>query len=132
MNKNKPLGIIIIAIYSALSGLIVFASGFFMLFASVIPDMPVWVTIMGIFFSVLGVFLLAAMYGLWSFQSWGLRVTKWLYVISIPLGIMSIFPIYPDSEMTMANTLMQIVGIGVAVIILYYISKPNVKTLYDH
>jgi len=131
MNKNKPVGIVLIAIYSALSGLLMFILGALMMFASAIPDMPVWITLVGIIIMVLGVCLLAAMYGLWSIQAWGLKVSKWLYVISIPLGLISIFPIYPDSEMTTANTIMQLIGISVAAFIIYYLSKPSVVALYQ-
>jgi len=108
-----------------------FILGALMMFASAIPDMPVWITLVGIIIMVLGVCLLAAMYGLWSIQAWGLKVSKWLYVISIPLGLISIFPIYPDSEMTTANTIMQLIGISVAAFIIYYLSKPSVVALYQ-
>ncbi|NQY26728.1 MAG: hypothetical protein HRT92_06065 [Piscirickettsiaceae bacterium] len=131
MNKNKPVGIVLIAIYSALSGLLIFGLGALMMFASAIPDMPIWITLLGVIFMALGVFLLAAMYGLWSIQTWGLKASKWLYVISIPLGLISIFPIYPDSEMTTANTILQLLGICLAAFIIYYLSKPSVVALYQ-
>lgn len=131
MKKNKPAGIVLIAIYSALSGLLTFSIGSVLLLASAVPEMPIWIVLMGIICIVLGVFLLAAVYGLWSIQTWGLKITKWLYVISIPLSVVSIFPVYPDSEMTTGNTVLQIVGIGLAMIIIYYLSKPRVVTLYQ-
>ncbi|TVT48407.1 MAG: hypothetical protein FHK82_17750 [Sedimenticola thiotaurini] len=131
MSKNKPVGIVLIAIYSALSGLLLFGAGALMMLASAVPDMPIWITLLGVIFMALGVFLLAVMYGLWSTQKWGLKIAKWLYVISIPLGIISIFPIYPGSEMTIGNTVLQLLGIGLAAFIIYYLSKPNVVALYQ-
>jgi DMSO reductase anchor subunit len=131
MKKNKPAGIVLISIYSALSGLLTFSVGSVMLLASAVPEMPAWVVLLGIICVVLGVFLLTAVYGLWSVQPWGLKITKWLYVISIPLGVVSIFPVYPGSEMTSGNTILQIAGIGLAMIIIYYLSKPKVVTLYQ-
>jgi uncharacterized membrane protein YesL len=89
---------------------------------------------MGTVFMALGVFLLVAMYGLWSIQTWGLSVAKWIYVVSIPLGVISIFPIfpiYPDSEMTTGNTILQLIGIGLAAYITYYLSRPKVVSLYQ-
>lgn len=131
MEKNKTAGIVLIAIYSALSGLLMFGVGALMMLASAVPDMPIWISLLGVVSMALGVFLLAAMYGLWSVQTWGLRIAKWLYVISIPLGIISIFPIYPDSEMTTGNTVLQLIGVGLAAFIIYYLSKPNVVALYQ-
>lgn len=131
MKKNKPAGIILIAIYSALSGLLMFALGSVLILINAIPEMPVWIILLGIIPTVMGVFLLTAVYGLWSVQPWGLTMTKWLYVISIPLGIVSIFPVYPDSEMTMGNTILQLAGIGLALVIIYYLSKQKVVTLYQ-
>jgi uncharacterized membrane protein (DUF2068 family) len=131
MEKNKTAGIVLIAIYSGLSGLLMFGGGALMMLASAVPDIPIWITLLGVIFMALGVFLLAAMYGLWSVQTWGLKIAKWLYVIFIPLGIISIFPIYPDSEMTTGNTVLQLLGIGLAAFIIYYLSKPNVVALYQ-
>ena len=131
MNKNKPAGIVLIAVYSALSGLLLFGAGALMMLASAVPDMPIWITLLGVICMALGACLLAAMYGLWSVQIWGLKMAKWLYVISIPLGIISIFPIYPGSEMTTGNTVLQLLGIGSAAFIIYYLSKPNVVALYQ-
>jgi uncharacterized membrane protein (DUF2068 family) len=131
MEKNKTAGIVLIAIYSALSGLLMFGFGALMMLTSAVPGMPIWITLLCVIFMALGVFLLAAMYGLWSVQTWGLKIAEWLYVISIPLGIISIFPIFPDSEMTTGNTVLQLFGIGLAAFIIYYLSKPNVVALYQ-
>ncbi|WP_419769981.1 MAG: hypothetical protein ACNI3C_11680 [Candidatus Marinarcus sp.] len=131
MNKNKPLGITLIAIYSALSGLFIFGIGLLMMLSSAVPSMDMWITLISVLLVVLGVFLLAATYGLWSLQTWGLNITKWLYIISIPMGILSIFPIYPHSEMTTANTVLQLLGIALDIFIIYYVLKPNVVALYQ-
>lgn len=130
MSNKKSIGITLIAIYSAFSGVISLFGGGALLLASTMPDLPLWVTLVGLATTTFGVLLLAAVYGLWSFQSWGRNMVKWLYIISIPLGIASIFPIYPGSEMTTANTALQIIGIGVAVLVIWYLSKQSVRALY--
>ncbi|TBR40982.1 hypothetical protein CBF23_011290 [Marinomonas agarivorans] len=130
MSNKKPIGIALIAIYSAFSGILFLLTGAVMLLASAVPDMPVWMTIIGMLIIVFGVFSLAAVYGLWSIQAWGVKITKWLYIIAIPLGIISIFPVYPDSEMTVANTVLQIFGISISAIIIWYISKESIRELY--
>lgn len=99
-DRKKPVGIVLIAIYSAFSGLISFLGGLVFMLASAIPNIPAWFYILSMVFILFGVLLFASVYGLWSFQSWGWIFTFWLYVVSIPLGIISIFPIWPDSKMS--------------------------------
>lgn len=130
MSNKKPAGVVMIAIYSAFGGVISLFGGVMMLFASGIPEMPLWVTLLGLVLTVYGVVLLAATYGLWSLQAWGWSMGRWLYILAIPLGVISIFPIYPGSEMTVANTVMQIFGIGLAIVIVRYLSSIRVRELY--
>lgn len=131
MKKDKPAGIVAIAIYSAFCGVILLGVGALMMLASGVPDLPLWITLSGVVFMGMGVFLLVSMYGLWSIQGWGLKLAKWIYIVSIPLGVISIFPIYPESEMTTANTILQLIGIGLAASIIRYLSKPKVVSLYQ-
>ena len=132
MSKNKkPIGLTLIAVYSAFSGFFSLVGGGLLLLASAIPDMPAWITIVSLITTISGVLLLASVYGVWTLQSWGLNLTFWLYVVYIPLGILSIFPIYPDSEMTVGNTVLQLVGISASVLILMYLNKNQTKTLFN-
>ncbi|MCF6264740.1 MAG: hypothetical protein L3J24_14295 [Xanthomonadales bacterium] len=130
MKNKKPAGVVMVAIYSAFSGVITLFSGFLMLMASVMPELPLWITVIGLVFTVFGVVLLAATYGLWTLQAWGWSFARWLYIIAIPLGVISIFPIYPDSEMTSANTILQVFGIVLALVIVRYLSTAKVRELY--
>ena len=130
-DKKKPVGIVLIAIYSAFAGLLSFLGGLIFILASAIPDVSAWFYILSVVFILFGVLLLASVYGLWSFQSWGWRFTFWLYIVSIPLGIISIFPIWPESKMSVGNTLFQLFGIAIAVAVILYIEKEEIKSLYE-
>lgn len=130
MNK-KPIGITLIAVYSVLGGILSFLAGSLLLLASSIPDIPLWITLLGIIIVIYSVLLLTAMYGLWSLQTWGINFSRWLYIAAIPLGIISIFPIYPDSEFTVGNLILQLVGIVLAAIIIKYLYSPKIQNLYS-
>ena len=130
-DRKKPAGIVVIAIYSAFSGVISFFAGLLFMLASAIPDIPAWFYALSTVFVLFGVLLFSSVYGLWSLQSWGWNFTFWLYIVSIPLGIISIFPIYPESEMTIGNTLFQLFGIAVAIAVILYIKKDEIQNLYD-
>jgi uncharacterized membrane protein (DUF2068 family) len=119
------------AVYSAFGGIIILLAGLIMLFAGQVPDGNTFFTLGGIFSTAFGVLLLTAVYGLWSIQDWGRKLAFWLYAVSVPLGIASIFPIWPGQEVTTANTVLQLVGIAVDIVILAYLSKLSIKDLYS-
>lgn len=132
MNQRdkKPFGIVLIAIYSILSALMFLFTGFAFLLASTIPDVPIWAHLISFVCGIMGILLLASVYGLWSLQAWGWKLTFWLYVASIPLGILSIFPIWPGTELTAGNIIMQAVGIGLDIVVILYLLKEPTKDLY--
>lgn len=125
----KPLGLILIIIYSAMSALLLFFSGGLALIASALPGITFWVPILGITSVVTAVFLLATVYGLWTLQDWGFKLALIIYIISIPLGVVAIFPILPDSQFSMFNALFQILGIGIDVLVLWYLTGPVIGLL---
>ena len=130
MTTKKPLGLVAIAVYCAFSGCILLLVGFLALFASQIPEGGGLFTAIGVLFSALGVFLLVAVYGLWSFQAWGKTLAIWLAIVSILLGILAILPILPDQKFTVGNTILQIIGIGVNLIIIRYLRQERVAALF--
>lgn len=130
--NKKPLGLTATAIYSGFSGLIYLPIGFLLLLASQAPEGGGLFTAVGVLMCVLGVFMLACVYGLWSLQAWGRVLALWLSGISILLGAVSIFPIWPDQQFSIANAVLQLVGIGIAILIMTYLSKFHVKALFDN
>jgi hypothetical protein len=131
MQNRKPIGIVLIAISNAIGGLLLALIGVLFMLAGGLPDIPAWIPLLGFILLLLGYLYLAATYGLWSLQVWGLNLTFWLYIIAIPLGIIFMFPIFPGQEMTVGNTILQLVEIALSVLIIYYLSQPNVKRLFQ-
>ena len=128
--KAKPMGIVLISIVGVLSALMSLFGGLFSLLLTGIPGAPFLVHFVGFLFTMHGVFMLAAVYGLWMLQRWGLRLTFWLYVIAIPLGLLAMFPILPGSEWTTGNTVFQLVWIGIYGAIIWYLESDDVAILY--
>jgi len=130
-NKKKPFGLIAIAVYAAFSGVIFLPSGLFLIIAGQAPGSTGLIfTLYGILACILGVVLLAAIFGLVTFQEWGRQSMFWVSLVSIPLGVVSIFPILPNQQFTTGNTVLQLVGIGVSLLILNYLTRPHVRTLF--
>jgi uncharacterized membrane protein (DUF2068 family) len=119
---KKPLGIVLIAIYTGLSALLALAGGVPAMFLAQAVPQAAFLSILLIAFGVLGG---ATTYGLWTMEKWGYKLTKILYVISIPLGVVMLF--YDRSA---GNVIMQLVGITIAVWILVYLFKPETKALF--
>jgi hypothetical protein len=131
MQNRKTIGIVLTAIYNAIGGLIWALLGVLLMFAAGLPETPAWAPLLGFISLLLGCLFLAAVYGLWSLQTWGLNLTFWLYIIAIPLGIIAIFPIFPGQAMSVGNTILQLVGIALDILIIYYLSQLNVKRLFQ-
>jgi FtsH-binding integral membrane protein len=129
--NKKPLGITAATIYAALSGLIYFPVGLVLLLASQVPDSSSLYTAGGMLMCVLGVFMLASVYGLWSLQEWGRVLAIWLSGTSVVLGGISIFPIWPNQQFTVANAALQLVGIGISALIIAYLTRQPIKGLFD-
>lgn len=129
---KKPLGITATAVYAAFSGLLYLPIGLILLIAAQANDSKGLFIAGGLLLSALGIFMLASVYGLWSLQEWGRKLTLWLSAISIVLGVVAIFPIWPKQQFTMANTILQFFGIGICVLIITYLSKTPIKGLFEN
>ena len=88
-------------------------------------------TIFSFIITAVGILLMASAYGLWTIQPWGKNFSWWLYVISIPLNVIAIFPLLPSQHMSVGNTVLQLLGIVVDVIIIGYLGKPEISGLYE-
>lgn len=127
--QKRPLGLVLVVIFTAFSGVLELLLGTGGLLASGLP-VPVWISFLAILFILLGVLDLAACYGLWSFQKWGLTLAIVLYIASIPLSILLMITPIPGVEVTGWDVLLQVVGIAVAIGILIYLFKPEVRALF--
>jgi hypothetical protein len=128
--RPKPLGIVLVAIYTVLSGILWFFVSLVSIFLTAIPGISVIAYLLGALATASGIFSLAAVYGLWTLQKWGLKLTYWLYVIAIPLGIAFIFPVLPGSEITTENTVYQLVLVVIDMAVIFYLGKVEISVLY--
>lgn len=130
--KSKPFGLVLIMVYAVLGALVSIPTGLLLLLGSIVPGTSgLLLTVTGLFFIVLGVLELCAVIGLKSLSEWGRNLTFWLSIISIPLGVLAIFPLFPDTEFTAGNTILQIFGIGISALIIHYLLRPSVRSLFS-
>jgi hypothetical protein len=129
--QSKPLGVILIALYSGLFGLVSFPIGCTTVLVSGVPGTGPLVSIIGFMITAVGILLLASAYGLWTIQSWGRKFSWWLYAVSIPLGAILIFPILPGEHMSSGNTVFQLLCIALDVAIILYLDKREVVGLFE-
>jgi uncharacterized membrane protein (DUF2068 family) len=94
------------------------------------PEGGELLTATGVVLCVFGVFMLVSVYGLWTLQAWGGSLAVWLAVVSILFGVIAIFPIFPSQEFTVANTVLQLIGIGVAVLVIRYLKSHRINALF--
>jgi hypothetical protein len=120
--NNKPMGIILLTIYTGISGVLSVISGFLLSFGGRISGSY---PIIGFLLILLSCFEFSAVYGLWRLVFWGYSLAFILYIIAIPLGaVVLVF------DLTVGNAILQLIGIAVNVWILMYLRKPEVKALF--
>jgi uncharacterized membrane protein (DUF2068 family) len=128
VKPNKPLGIILTALYFAIvNGLfsvlfsipLLFLSGFLL---------PAWITIFGVVGLALGILSIATCYGLWVLAEWGRTLAIAICSLSIPLNFLSLK--IPGQEITSGSVVIVAMSIAVDVLIIWYLLKDNVKSLY--
>lgn len=120
--NKKPIGIVLIAIYTGFSALLSLGMGIPAMF---LGQFAAEAALISIFLITFGVLALATTYGLWTLEDWGYKLAKIVYMISIPLGVVAL-----ASDTSTGNIVMQIIGIAVAAWILFYLFKPEIKSLY--
>jgi uncharacterized membrane protein HdeD (DUF308 family) len=107
--KQRPLGVTLIAILTAIGGIIFLASGLVLLIVGI-----------GIILLALGIAYLVMAYGLWKGREWAWTITLILSVIGIIVAIVSVA----------AGNVSAIISIIIQGIVIYYLYRPNVKAFF--
>lgn len=130
-DRRKPLGIVLIALYSAFLALMLIPAGCTITLLGQVPGLGGFASMLGYLSSLLGLLSCAVVYGLWTLQEWGRSLAFWLYVLSIPLGVIAVFPPLAGPQATAGNTVFQLVSIAIDLIVVAYLSKQQVKDLFS-
>jgi len=104
--KHRPLGVTIVAILTAIGGLIFLGSGLTLLIIG-----------FGFLLLVLGIAYLVMAYGLWNGRGWAWTITLILSVIGIIVAIATI----------VAGNVSAVINIIIHAVVIYYLYRPNVK-----
>jgi uncharacterized membrane protein (DUF2068 family) len=131
MARTKPLGITLIALYNAVFAVMFLPIGCMTTLAAGIPNVPQYTGLIGFFFLGFGVLLAATVYGLWTLQDWGRSLTAWMNIISLPLAGLSIFGLFPGTQVSMSNTIVDVVCIALAIWIIQYLMSNPIKALFQ-
>jgi hypothetical protein len=131
--RQRPIGLTVIVIFLAFGALVAIPSCVFFFSQSqfLLPTSAKTLMVVSTLFSLLEG---PAAYGLWTWQKWGLTLVKVIYGINIPLSIIQSFLVglptgdWADSFIAVAS---MIVGIAIAILILWYVSKPEIKRLFQ-
>ena len=107
--KHRPLGVTIVAVLTAIGGLIFLGSGLVLLIVGI-----------GVILLALGIAYLVMAYGLWNGRGWAWTITLILSVIGIVVAIASI----------VAGNVSAIISIIIHAVVIYYLYRPNVKAFF--
>ena len=119
--KQRPLGVTIIAILTAIGGIVFLATGIAGVVASpFVSEFSGLSAATGIISLLLGIAYLVMAYGLWKGKRWAWTITLILSVIGIILAVASIA----------VGNVGAIVSIIIHGIVIYYLYRPNVKAFF--
>jgi uncharacterized membrane protein HdeD (DUF308 family) len=107
--KHRPLGVTIVAVLTAIGGLIFLGSGLVLLIVGI-----------GVILLALGIAYLVMAYGLWNGRGWAWTITLILSVVGIVVAIASI----------VAGNVSAIISIIIHAVVIYYLYRPNVKAYF--
>ena len=107
--KYRPFGVTLIAILTAIGGIVFLASGAILLVVGI-----------GIILLALGIAYFVMAYGLWTGKRWAWTITLILSVIGIIVAIASI----------VAGNVGAIISIIIHGVVIYYLYRPNVKAFF--
>jgi uncharacterized membrane protein HdeD (DUF308 family) len=107
--KHRPLGVTIVAVLTAIGGLIFLGSGLGLLIIG-----------FGFILLVLGIAYLVMAYGLWNGRGWAWTITLILSVIGIVVAIATI----------VAGNVSTVINIIIHGVVIYYLYRPNVKAFF--
>jgi uncharacterized membrane protein HdeD (DUF308 family) len=107
--RHRPFGVAIIAILTAIGGLIFLASGVVFLIVGI-----------GFVLLALGIAFLVMAYGLWKGRGWAWTITLILSIIGIIVGLASLA----------VGNVGAIVNVIIHAVVIYYLYRPNVKAFF--
>ena len=107
--KQRPLGVTLIAILTLIGGIIFLASGLVLLIIGI-----------GIVLLALGIAYLVMTYGLWIGRGWAWTITLILSAIGIVVALVSIA----------LGNVAAIINVIIHGVVIYYLYRPNVKTFF--
>jgi lysylphosphatidylglycerol synthetase-like protein (DUF2156 family) len=119
--KHRPLGVTIIAILTAIGGIVFLVSGIAgVIAAPLVSDFGGVSAGIGIILLVIGIAFLVVAYGLWKGMRWAWTITLILSVIGIIMAIASIA----------VGNVGAVVSIIIHGVVIYYLYRPNVKAYF--
>lgn len=127
VNTAKPLGLVLVAVFTGILAVFSILGGAFLMFAAALPQAALqwWDAVFGFALLLLGVLACAATYGLWVRVPWGYSLTRFVYIISILLGLVDLF-----TDKTMGNVVLTLIYTAPDVWVLVYLTKPEIRGVF--
>lgn len=131
MKAKKPFGLVLIAIYCSIWGLIMIPIGGISAMAPSVAEVPEYTGPLGIVILVFGLAMIAGAYGIWRVKPWGRTFNIWRELAGLPLSLMTLVGFVPGGKVTVGNQVSSVVGIILTVLIIRYLSSDKIKRIFS-
>nr|WP_314901525.1 hypothetical protein [uncultured Deefgea sp.] len=126
--ESKPLGIVLLALYCIVNGLMAIPLGCTGAAVGAVPGVDAGLEPLGYLLMVMGLLSLAEAYGVWTLQSWGRFLAQFNSVISILIVFFSVLGmggVFTSTKLTYFITVL------ISGWVLYYMSRDDIKPLFE-
>lgn len=130
MKAKKPFGLVLIAIYCSIWGLIMIPIGGISAMAPSVAEVPEYTGPLGIVILIFGLAMVAGAYGIWRVKPWGRSFNIWRELAGLPLSLMTLVGFVPGGKVTVGNQISSVVGIILTVVIIRYLSSNKIKSVF--
>ena len=136
MAGKKTFGIYAVAVHGAFTGINYLFAGSFWLYIGTLFLLSdrgsFYQFLFGLPTFIFGCYFIFSTYKFFIGKEWGRSSMFWLSLIDMPVSVLFIFyRISPGSELGAYNTIYQLLGVGIAMIIVFYLTRPSVKLLFN-
>lgn len=131
MEQEKPLGIVLVALFNGFLGLLLVPIGYVTAMALGVRGAPSYASLYGFLSMALGLLMLASAYGLWVKQPWGRLFAIRVEWAMLPISALGLLGALRGTKVSASHLLSSVLGMVLTAFILHYLRREDIRQMYE-